>query len=224
MKRTIILLKAFSVFLILLQGCNIKHETKEEGKKKEEYNKIFAFSADLNDKYSVEKSCCLAPVERSSTSYLGVQPYRGSLIFVKELNEKYDSFINREICEYSLCALCDDILYVKIDNGDPVIHRSILLKIERNKCEIIGIESSDIELRVFTPIESTLKISSDEFHVGDTIVGEIFLTCSGSWKGYEDYTQVYKFDGHFMGVINQGTEEWKDMLYHHSGKHFFQDK
>ena len=118
MKRTIVLLKAFPIFSILLQGCNnFKQETKEERKE------IFAFSPDLNDKYYIGKLHYLAPVERASTSYLGVQPYRGSLIVGKILNEKYYSFINSDIYKYCLCALCDDTLYVKIDNGDPVVHK-----------------------------------------------------------------------------------------------------
>jgi hypothetical protein len=214
MKSKIILLKIFSIFLILLQGCNnFKQEKNEE--RKEKSSKTFDFSEDLNEKYSFQKFYRLDSVERSSTAYLGVQPYKGSLLFGKVFNEKYNSFINRDIYKYSECALCDDILYVKIDNGDVIRHRSILLKIEKDQYKIIGTELSDISFDVFTPIESTLKISSDKFHVGDTIVGDIFLTCSSS---REDYVMVNQIDGYFMGVIKQCTEEWKEMIYEHAGE------
>ena len=221
MKRKIILLKTFFIFFILLHGCNnIKHENKEEGKEKGE--KILIVSLDLDDKYYYRKSCCLVPVERFS--HLGIQTYSGFLIVEKVLSEKYDSFINNSIYQYCQCILYDDILYVSINNGNVMSHKSILLKIERNKYEIIVNKNSDIEFSVFAPIESTLRVSLNEFHVGDTIVGEISLFYRESSCGNEDDEVGYKCDGHFMGVINQGTEEWKDMLYHHSGKRFFQDK
>ena len=217
-KRTV-----FFVSLIILQGCNnIEHKVGEQEKN------ILIFSPDLNDKYYDEKLCCLVPVERTSDSYLGIQTYSGFLVTEKELDERSDSFIySDEIYQYSQCALFDDILYVKIDNGCSMTHESILLKIEMNKYEIIRIFSSDIEFYVFTPQKSTLRTSLNEFHVGDTIVGEISLSYkdSVSFNYYDRKFLVgFEWDGHFMGVINQGTVEWKEMLHTHSGGRFFQDK
>ncbi len=206
MKRKIILVKVFFVFFIFLQGCNnIKHETKGDEKK------TFTFSPDLNDKYHYEKLWRFYTIPYGAN--LGIQTYRGTLVVGKIFNEKFNSFINRDIYEISQCVLFNDDLYVEISNGSTWTNKAILLKIEMNKYEIIGIESSDIGHYVFVPQESTLGISLNKFHVGDTIVGEISLS-------YRDSLWNYKCNGHFMGVIDQSTEEWKEMFHKHSGKHW----
>ena len=201
MKRTIILLKAFFIFLVILQGCNnIKPKTAE---KKE---KTLIYSPDLKDKYWYDFSF-FYELQNRPDSYLNVQTYRGSLIFGKILNEKYDSFINRDIYINSQCILFNDTLYIAISNGSTWFPRSILLKVEKNNYEVAVGMWSDCDSYVFKPMESTLIMSSNEFRVGDTIFGEISLFHRDSVLGYQ-------CDGFFMGVINQGTEESKRAKFH----------
>ncbi len=201
MKKVLILLKTFPVFFILLQGCNNIEQASPQ-KKEEKEEKILSFSPDLNDKYSGIKSCCLSTIKQYSE--LEVKTYSESLIIGKVFSEEYSGFIYNNINIYTncQCALYNDTLYVEIMNGSVVLHKSILLEIEKNKYEVTTIETSDITHNVFTPQKSTLRTSLNEFHVGDTIVGEISLS-------YRDSLWNYVCDGHFMGVIDQGTEEWK---------------
>ena len=240
MKKTIILLKVFPVFLILLQGCNnTEHATREQEKKiplqecdniehktEEQEKKILIFSSDLNDKYCYEKLWYLK-VDTRYNSYFNIQIYDGSLILGKIFNEKYDSFINEDIYKWCQCVLFNDSLYVEISDGNFWGSKSIFLKIKNNKYKTVVTMSNDYgPSLVFIPQKSTLKMSLNEFHVGDTIIGEISL----SYKDFILFDNVnflfgYECDGHFMGVVEQGNEEWEKVkLYRPSGERFFQDK
>ena len=209
MKRTIILLKAIFIFLIISQGCNIiMDKTGEKGKKN------FIFSSDLNGKYYFKKSCCLFRSPHYS-NLNDIQTYRNSMIVGKILNKKYDDFINKDIYRVCQCVLFNDNLYIKI--GDD--NKSIFLNAKTEEYEIVVIMPNEHgSSLVFTPQESTLKMSLNEFHVGDTVIGEIYLSYRDSLFGYE-------CDGHFMGIIDPGTEEWEKInLYNPSGESIFQEK
>jgi len=137
MKRTIILLNAFFISLILLQGCN--------NIEKQEKN-IYIFSPDLSDKYWYKKSAYLHTKQYDSTFNIGT--YGGFLILGKIFNEKYNDFINRDIYAFCQCGLFNDGLYIEITNDFPRLRpvpvpKSIYLKIEKNKYEIIVIERND---------------------------------------------------------------------------------
>ena len=229
MKRTVILLKVFFISLIILQGCNnIKHKTDANFDDiREREKKILIFFPDLNDKYRYEKLWYLNKVQTLYDSYFNIQTYNGSLILGKRFNEKYDSFINEDIYKWCRCILFNDGLYIEISNGSAMAPHTIYLKIEKNKYEIIVIMSSDCNPSiVLTSTESALRMSSNEFHIGDTIIGEIFLSHRDSILiDDKNYLFGYECDGHFMGVIDQGNEEWEKVRLHTpSGKSIFEYK
>lgn len=181
--------------LSIVEGCDIFH-----GRENEPEN-ILIHASYLEDKYKHEKLASF--LETQDTSHSATQTYANGLVFGKTFNVKYSDYINTDVFSDFQTVLYDNELCVMLRNGNAWSPKSILLKINDNKYDVVVVMANDYEAPfIFTPSICKLKTSINRFHIGDTIIGEIELSYADSLHGYE-------CNGFFISIVTRKTEEWR---------------
>jgi len=142
--------------------------------------------------------------------------YNGSLLFGKSFSFIDKKFKNSDIFNNSKCFLFENNLYLIINNENRFNPTSIYIKFETNKPNIIFLFSSDFgENYLIKPNSYILNLSSSQYQIGDTIVGD--LTCM-----IDDEQIKYNCEGYFFGIIeNETPENIYKLIYSPKGEKIF---
>lgn len=158
-----------------------------------------------------DKKCCIVDNDLSPEGVVlkvdsrpYIPAYRNSNVVKKVIRKEMKEFMLLDSLVFCRSAKFSDTLFVVIDSFGSFKANAIYIKIYGEDCQFVVRQISDFEggSRIYSPQESVFHVSSEEYSIGDTLVGELSLV-------YKEASQKIIFNGTLACVVEEFDNDWR---------------